>query len=361
MSCIRPFVLLSAVLVGLGTGAVCARSAAAQTDAPQTDAPRAYWIVITGLSGEPQYAQTYDDWARRIVAAATDRFGATEVTWLAEKEGDGVTGVSTRVNIAAKVGAVAAAATDADVLFVVLIGHGSSASDAARLAIPGPDLTAADLAGWLEAVHARTTIINTASASGGWIAPLASKGRIVVTATKSGTEQNEATFGRYFADALVLDAADTDKDGRVSVLEAYEYAQREVQRAYAADKRLLTEHAMIDGNGDGTAVASAAPDSPDGAVAALTHFGVSGRRTDGGSSAAAAGSAAAARSAMPNPAQTPALRALYEEKARLEQKLADLRLRKADLPAESYQTQLEGVLLEIARNGRSIRELEGGA
>ncbi len=333
------FALACATLL---TAAVTATSVHAQTRTPAAE-PRTYWLVVTGLSGEPAYAATYAAWAGRLRTAARERFGATDTWWLAEKEGDGVTATSTRANFETRVRAIAVEAEPDDALFIILFGHGSPGDGGGRIALPGPDLAAADLALWLSAVRARTTVVNTTSASGGWVAPLAAKGRIVVTATRSATEQNDTEFPAFFVDALTLDAADTDKDSRVSVLEAYEYARREVQRSYAADKRMLTEHAQIDGNGDGTAVAIATADSPDGGTASLTHFGT-----------------LAARAAPAPAAQAPALRALYTEKVRLERQLADLRARKADVPVAEYQKQLEALLTDIAVNGQAIRRMEGG-
>jgi hypothetical protein len=325
--------------------------AAAPQPSVSQEPPRSYWLIVTGLSGEPEYLANYNAWAGTIADAARARFAAHEVTWLGETEGGGRAGASTKAAIESAVSRIAAAATPDDALFIVLIGHGSFADGAGRISLPGPDLTAPDLAKLLTAVRARTVVINTASASGAWLAPLAAPGRLILTATKSGTEQNETTFPRYLADALTRDDADTDKDRRVSVLEAYEYVRREVAREYAADKRMLTEHAQIDGNGDGKAVAIAAPDSADGAVAALTHFG-----TTGSSARPGAPASAGAVSVQ----QSPELRALYATKAKLEQQLADLRGRKASMPDEEYQKLLEPLLLDIARNGSEIRKLEGG-
>jgi hypothetical protein len=333
-----------AVVAAAASGSV--QTVAAQQ--PVATAPKAYWVVVTGLSGEPEYASTYAGWANRIATAAKARFGAQHVWWLAEKEANGVAATATRANIEARLKEISAQATPDDALFVILIGHGSMSDGTARLALPGPDLTPPDLAQWLSAVRARTTIVHTGSASGAWLAPLAANGRVIITATKSGVEQNETTFAQYFTDALASDAADTDKDNRVSVLEAYEYARREVARAYAADKRLLTEHAQIDGNGDGKAVAAATADSADGAVAGLTHFGFGSAR------ATAAGAPVAPANASPQ------LQALYAEKSKLERQLADLRVRKPDMPDAEYQTQLEKLLTDIAVNGQAIRRLEGG-
>jgi hypothetical protein len=333
--------ILRSVAFAVVLSFVGAASVHAQVTPGEAAGPRGYWLVITGLSGEPEIATNYNGWSRAIADAARARFGATRVVRMAEDTTAGSV-LSTKANIEAQLRQIAAESNADDALFIILIGHGAAADAGPRIALPGPDLGAEDVAKILDGVAAHVTVVNTASASGAWVAPLAAKGRLIVTATKSGVEQNETTFAQYFAAALAADGADTDKDNRVSVLEAFDYAKREVARAYAADKRMLTEHAQIDGDGDGKAVAAATVDSPDGAVASLTFFGT-------------AGAAAAAASTK---AQTPELRALYAEKTQLEQKLAQLRARKAEIADAEYQKQLEALLLEISVNGAAIRRLE---
>ncbi|MEJ2343744.1 MAG: hypothetical protein P8Y10_16295, partial [Gemmatimonadales bacterium] len=99
--------------------------------------------------------------------------------------------------------------------------------------LPGPDMTADDFAALLDTYPGdRIVFVNTASASGGFVGTLAAPGRIIVTATKSGYERNRAVFGGFFVDAYTGGGSDTDKDGRLSVLEAFMYANSEVARAY---------------------------------------------------------------------------------------------------------------------------------
>ncbi len=77
------------------------------------------------------------------------------------------------------------------------------------------------------------------------LALVSSPTRVVVTATKSAFERNESQFGRFFVDALSKDGADTDKDTRISLLEAFKYAEAETKRFYETDGRLATEHPQI--------------------------------------------------------------------------------------------------------------------
>src|SRR4029450_11370062 len=95
------------------------------------------------------------------------------------------------------------------------------------------------------------------------------------TATKSDMERNQTRFATYFIQAYASDVADADKDGRVSVLEAFDYARREVARAYESENHLLTEHAQLDDNGDHKGTAAPDAKSADGALAPR---GLLGRR-----------------------------------------------------------------------------------
>src|SRR5690606_5259778 len=57
--------------------------------------------------------------------------------------------------------------------------------------------------------------------------------------------------GRQFARSVTDPAADIDRDGQTSVLEAFVTASNQVQAFYLEHDRLATEHAIIDDNGDG--------------------------------------------------------------------------------------------------------------
>ncbi len=134
-------------------------------------------------------------------------------------------------------------------------------------------MTAAELASMLNRIPARRQlVVNMTSCSGASLAPLAKKDRIVITATKSGTEKNATIFARYWVDALRDPAADTDKNGTVSALEAFRYAQRKTAAYFESEKLLATEHAMISDTGTAKAVRDPKPENGQGMLAG----GVSG-------------------------------------------------------------------------------------
>ncbi len=54
----------------------------------------------------------------------------------------------------------------------------------------------------------------------------------------------------------------------------------------------------------------------------------------------------------------PELDALYEEKQTLEERIAALRVRKDQIVPETYERELEQLLIQLARTSRAIRERE---
>jgi hypothetical protein len=301
-------------------------------------------VVISGLAGEPKYVESFHAWSASLIDAARTRYGVSDssIVWLAEdpaKAPGRITGKSTKETIERTLDGLASRMRASEQLVVVLVGHGSMQGEGARLTLPGPDLSAADLSRLL-AKHAnrRVAVIVAASSSGDFVPALSTPGRVVITATKSGFERNESVFGEHFIAALAGDGADADKDGRVSLLEAFVYATREVRRFYEQENRLLTEHALLDDNGDRSGSAEPGARGGDGGVARAFFL---------------TGAVASATSSDPRAA------ALRKEKEQLESKIEALKARKDAMDAKAYEAELERLLLDLASTTRSLRSLEG--
>jgi len=141
--------------------------------------------------------------------------------------------------------------TGPEEFWLVLIGHGTFDGKEARFNLRGPDLSATDLAQWLQPFQRPLAIIDTASASAPFLNRLSGTNRVVISATRSGHEVNFTRFGQYLAEAISDPQADLDKDGAVSLLEAFLWASRRTGEFYKSEGRLASEHALIDDNGDG--------------------------------------------------------------------------------------------------------------
>jgi len=304
----------------------------------------AHLVIISGLSGEERFARDYLSWGVQLLEAAESRLDvpAANIVWLAE-DADAHAAIrarSTKADIERELRALAARAGANDRVLILIFGHGSYQSGESRISLPGPDITSRELDVLLDGLGSRRiAIVNTTSSSGGFITDLAAPNRIVITATKSPMEANETIFGRHFIAALTGDAADTDESGRVSLMEAFEYARIEVEREYQRERKLQSEHALIDALGDGRGITELSDSTPHARIARTFYLA----------------------SAIPTAAnESPELRALYEEKARIEAALEALRARRESMPQAEYDAELERLLLELARNGQAIRRLEGG-
>lgn len=220
-------------------------------------------------------------------------------------------------------------------LWLVLVGHGTFDGRESRFNLRGPDFTSAELAEWLQPVRRPFAFVHTGSASAPFLPRLAGPGRIVVTATRSGNEQNYTRFGRHFAEAVAEPASDLDRDGQVSLLEAYLAAAHRTREFYKAAGRLATEHPLLDDNGDGLGTP---PDWFRGVLATR-------RARDG---AALDGLRAHQFHLVPSAEER---RLSPEARARrdtLEARLAEIRARKAQLAEDAYLRELEAVLRELA-------------
>jgi hypothetical protein len=200
-------------------------------------------IVVVGAAGEELYGKDFieaaDSWK-----AASARAGAA--CKLIGRDGAGT-------NDLAEFRAVLdrEAKESLEELWIVLVGHGTFDGREAKFNLRGPDLASGDLAKWLDAFHRPVAVVNCASASAPFIKPLSLTNRVVVTGTRSGAEENYARFGRFLGAAIADPAADLDKDGQTSLLEAFLMASRRVTEFYKSEGRLATEHALLDDNGDG--------------------------------------------------------------------------------------------------------------
>ena len=309
---------------------------------------KAFLLIVVGLAGDPEHGKTFHKWGTTM-AEASERLGVPKerLVYLVDQpmEGDAaVSGRATRDEIGKALDGFAKQAGPEDVVFIMLIGHGSFDGRESKFNLPGPDMAAADFNLLLKRLPTKQVVlVNATSASGPFIDGLSAPGRTIVTATRSGAEHFTTLFGGFFIDALTSEAADADKNKRVSVLEAFKFAKTEVARAYEREGLLATEHALLDDDGDKEGSADPSntgndPKNKDGKVAAVLSLGVAG--DDG----------------LPS---DPKLRALHVERRDLERRVESLRLLKESMDPAKYSAELEKLVTAIALKTREIRAAEG--
>jgi hypothetical protein len=300
----RARVILSALILGSALNA----------------APTAEICVVVGAHGEKEFADGFTAAARSWQQAAV-RGGASCAVFGLDAENNGAERDRLQQWLTERAGESTTPA------WIVYIGHGTFDSRESRLNLRGPDLTAKELAGWLQPVRRPIVFIHGGSAGAPFIAALSAPDRIIVSATRSGNELNYARFGERFAEAVANPNADIDQDGQTSVLEAFVTAAQRVQAFYKETGRLATEHALIDDNGDKQG------------TPAEWFRGIRLQRRPKGN-AEPDGSRAGLIALVPSDAEralTPAQRA---ERDGLERELEALRARKAELKEDDYYRQL---------------------
>lgn len=293
-------------------------------------------LVVVGAPGEDSFRETFSEAAQDWATAA-------------EKAKKNARVLHSPADDTNQIGALreVLAAQDAgeQELWIVLIGHGTFDGKEAKFNLAGPDITAQEMVELLKPIQRPLVFINTASASAPFINALSGSNRVIITATRSGYEENLTRFGSYIGKAIADLSCDLDKDGQVSALEAFLMASRRVEEFYAGEKRLATEHALLDDNGDGKGTPATfysgvrpakKPDEAanvDGFRAHQIHFIYSEEESK----------------------LSPEVRKRRNE---LELALEKVRGRKQELKEEEYLKEIEPILLELSRLYRDAAQAD---
>lgn len=302
-------------------------------------------LIITGAAASPEIRQRFRDWSQNLYGTLVEDYGYHHAhIWLLLDDGENVgqlTGEvrgSSRVeDVREAVNELAAQAGDGDQVTVFLIGHGSATFGEAKFNNVGPDMTGNEFANMLAVLDAQDlVIINTTSSSFEFSRELSALGRVVVSATRSPAERYDPRFGEYFITAMQGHRADLDRNGMVSVLEAFNYATGQVAEWYREQGRLATEHAVLDDNGDGMFSREPGRGQADGLLAEIAYLDVVRADEEKTSS-----EALALRSKMQS----------------LEREVIILRNQKDDYLEQDYWNRLEALLVELALATRRYHAL----
>jgi hypothetical protein len=291
-------------------------------------------IIVSGASGGPKYIENFDRWRTTVVKALTEGLGFTldRVTVLSEAAASDADR-PTRENVRRAVSSVASRVTADDLLLIVLIGHGTFDGEAAKFNLVGPDLDARDWAQLLNKVPGQVVFVNTSNSSHPFLEELSRPDRIIITATDSTSQRFDTVFPEFFAAALdQVAVADSDKNGRLSIWEAFGFASQAVARWYDQRGQLVTEHAVLDDNGDRAGREAQTP-GPDGTLARRVFLD-------------------------PDPSERggdAVLANLERRKAAIESEIELLKARKGSMPRGRYDAEFEALAVELARIARAIR------
>ena len=301
--------------------------------APAAAAER-YIVIVSGAAGEPEYTERYDAWRQALVATFVNDLSvdASHIDVLFDG-GDGAH-AATAENTKRVLGALRDRMRSDDIAMIVLIGHGTFDGVEAKFNLVGPDLTSAQWAALIKPLAGRVVVVDTTAASFPFLQALSGPRRIVITATDSAAQRFDTVFPEYFVHALADEASDLDKNGRVSIWEAFLSASLGVRRYYEQRGQLATERALLDDNGDGQG-REAGAEGTDGSEAGRLYLD------------------ATTTEAAPTDEQ---LVMLLQKRAALEVDAEDLKQRKMLMTPDEYAKEFERLMIELARTVREIKQ-----
>ena len=114
-------------------------------------------ILVVGAAGEEEYREQFAKWADRWVEAAAGP-GRRGAHWQRRRSQDDGSRPAAD--------ALAGAGPSGGPLWLVLIGHGTFDGRHAKFNLRGPDVDAAEIAEWCQAVRRPLAVIDSSSASG---------------------------------------------------------------------------------------------------------------------------------------------------------------------------------------------------
>lgn len=302
------------------------------TAAPAAAAER-YALIVSGANGEESYADQYARWRQQTVTALLEKLAFDDTKILTLFDGGDAAHAATAAGVRRSLESIRAQMRADDLLFVLLIGHGSFDGTDAKFNLVGPDLSSVEWAALLKPLPGQVVIVNTTSASFPFLERLAAPRRVVVTSTDSVAQRFDTVFPEYFIRALTDATADLDKNGRVSVWEAFAGASMGTRRYYTQRGQLATEHALIDDNGDGVG-REAGGEGTDGSVSSRLYLDPE-----------VAGSA---------PTDEELLQ-LLQKRAALQIDSDELKQRRQLMTPDEYDKEFERIMIALATVSRDIR------
>lgn len=300
----------------LGTAACIALAATVPSLAEE------HVIIVSGLGGEVEFQESFDEQAQQIQTAALSLGLDEEQVQLlqgANASKENILSAITNLN------------TDSDDLLQLhMIGHGSFDGSQYKFNIPGPDITDAELADALNTESAKQMVAIMTSASGAAMESLQADNRLVITATRTGLQKNVSVFSRFWAEGADRSSADLNKNEIVSIAELYDYTLERVTDYYESENLIASEASLIEGQ-----------DNIDADLFSLARIGQ-----------------------LANASVSSEVEILLAERTEVETKLSELSDRRQNLTEDEYFGELQNLMLELGLLQQQIdRELEqsGGA
>ena len=245
-----------------------------------------YVLIIGGAAGEKSFYDAFWSATSRFHQLLTDEYGYTseQITFLFEDMGPSeetqlVDTEAKREQVLAAFTQLAETVQPSDQLVLFMLGHASrTGRGSVKFNLPRRDITEAEYVTLINSIPAERQVLIFGFPYSGKLVPQLSKpGRIIITSSSPNEGYSlQAGFGNVFVDAFFAAANDTDRNGDISLLEAFLSLQARTKDFYEKDGNVQSEHPHLDDNGDGNATRNLTivrEETDDGTLAEKTFLG----------------------------------------------------------------------------------------
>ena len=243
-------------------------------------------LIIGGAAGEKSFYDAFWNATSRFHQLLTDDYGYTpeHITFLFEdmgaSEASGIVDTeSKREQVFAAFTELTETVQPSDRFLLFMLGHASRTGRGdLKFNLRGRDITEAEYVTLINSIPAERQILIFGFPYSGKLVPQLSKpGRVILTSSSPNEGYSlQAGFGNVFVDAFSAAANDTDRNGDISLLEAFLSLQTRTKAFYEKDGNVQSEHPHLDDNGDGNAtrnLTTVREETDDGTLAEKTFLG----------------------------------------------------------------------------------------
>ncbi len=220
----------------------------------QTDR-KSYALVVGGISKEPQDKLNMTKAVTELQKLLKNNPEVSDKTLtilLADNLPiESIFGTSTAENIQKTIETIGTAAKADDRFIFYYIGQANIVAEKLRFNLPGADITHEQLAQWIKGIETSSMlIVLDCPGSGLAVKAMSGRGRVVICSC-TDEQRYRTRFSEYFLPALADNESDTNGNGKISILEAFTAASKQIDDWFRQNKLLTTEIPVLDDNGDG--------------------------------------------------------------------------------------------------------------
>jgi len=227
---------------------------AAECGMPASGRRQTTVLIISGISKDPNDRAAGNEAVNGLRAHLLKRMNVDpkRLTVLAADAPPASSLQSTASQISRLMETFASTVRPDDRFIFYYIGQANAAGGELRFNLPGPDMTQKELAGRLGRIKAGIQLVVLDCPCAALAAKaLAGTNRVIVCAS-AATQVYGTRFSPHFVHALAQPQTDANRDGKVSLLEAFTETAKEIEQWYRQKGLLPTETPCLEDDGDGT-------------------------------------------------------------------------------------------------------------